>query len=398
MEQNRCIIRQAGVVMALSFVLTLLPVAIPGIPGMPKIGAVPGCGGGALLAADEAPYRTYTFAEVGAIAQNNSNEIIRQKATVIQAENAKESQFSNFQSQVFEFYSNPDTNISEDSLYSLQESYENAFNNYLDAEESLEKLKPKVSYQAQKLYIDILLGEMQIQIQEMEVQRLENEHELAKVKTAFGVFTQTQLRNAATQLDRARETLDSLENTRNTNRNTMREYLNLADSVEFGLENPPVIGPYTQTFEEEEVLAEALKNSLALKQAQREVEDLTKRIERYEINGQFTQAQNLAVTGPSKDQALKETKQSLVRTVETVMKEFKGLDAALDKAKESLYDAQRTLISTSMKQKMGVATINEWKLAEKAVFTAEMDLFQAQHNCYLSAKKVILLNDGILVS
>ena len=395
MKQNRCNMRHAGMILALSFVLTLLPA---GAPDMPGTGAAQGSRSGALLAADKAPYRTYTFAEVGAIAQNNSNEIIRQKAAVVQAENSKESQYSSFQSQVFEFYSNPDTNITEDSLYNLQESYENAFNNYLDAEESLEKLKPKVSYQAQKLYIDILQGELQIQIQEMEIKRLEDEHELAKVKTAFGVFTQTQLRNAVTQLDRAKETLDSLKNTLNTNRNTMREYLNLADSVEFGLENPPVIGPYVNAFEEEKVLAEALKNSLALKQAQREVEDLTKRIERYEIQGQYTQAQNLAVTGPSKDQALKETKQSLARTVETVMKEFNGLDAALDKAKESLYDAQRTLISTEMKQKMGVATINELKLAEKAVLTAEMDLFQAQYNFYLSAKKVILLNDGILVS
>ena len=354
--------------------------------------------GGTLLAANETPVRTYTFAEVGAIAQNNSNDIIRQKATIDQAESSKESQLSSYQGQVYEYYSNPDSNISESSLYNLQESYEKAYNTYLDAEETLEKLKPKVAYQAQKLYLDILQGELQIQIQEKEVQRLQAEYELAKVKTAFGVYTQTQLRSAKSQWDGAADTLESLLNTRATNRNSMREYLNLADTVDFALENPPAFGQYAKDFDEAEVQKEALKNSLALKQAQREVDDLTTKIERYQMLGEYSQAERQAANGASVDLALKETKQSLIRTVESTLKDYGGLEAALDKAKEDLYASQRTYITTQMKQKVGAATLNELRQAEKTVLSAEKDLLQAQYNCYLGAKKVILLKDGILVS
>ena len=283
-------------------------------------------------------------------------------------------------------------------MYSLQESYENAYNSFVDAEETLDKLKPKVAYQAEKLYIDILVGELQISIQEKEIQRLKDEYELAKVKTAFGVFTQAQLSNAKTQWENAIDTLDNLKNTRNTNKNTMRGYLNLADGVEFGLENPPVIGQYAKVFDEKEVLADALKNSLSLKQAQREVEELADKIRLYTGMGEQNQVDRLSASGPSRDLALKETRQSLERTVESTIKEYNGLEDTLEKAKESLYAAQRTNISTQMRLNVGAATVNEARQAEKAVLTAEKDLFQAQYNCYLGAKKVMLLKEGILVS
>jgi hypothetical protein len=395
MRRSKGILRFAGTFMAASLLLTALPFGIPG--ELPK-GNGTASQRGMLLAAGENPYRVYTFAEVGLIAQINSTEIIRQKATITQAEYNKESQLSNYQGQVYAYYSDPDSGISESSLYSLQDSYESAYNSYLDAEETMEKLKPKVAYQAQKLYIDILQAELQIKIQEQEIQRLKDEYELAKVKTAFGVLTQSQLKSAQAQLDNAEEALDSLKKSMDTNKNSMREYLDLADEVEFGLENPPVIGQYANAYDEVEVRTGALKNSLALKQAQREVEELTKQIERYQDQGLSSQAERLAVNGPSKDLALKETRKTLERTVENTIKEYGGLEEALDKAKENVYAAKRALITIRMKMSVGAATLNELRLAEKAVMTAEKEQLQAQYNGYLGAKKVLLLKEGVLVS
>lgn len=395
MRRSKGILRFAGTFMAASLLLTALPFGIPG--ELPK-GNETASQRGMLLAAGENPYRVYTFAEVGLIAQINSTEIIRQKATITQAEYNKESQLSNYQGQVYAYYSDPDSGISESSLYSLQDSYESAYNSYLDAEETMEKLKPKVAYQAQKLYIDILQAELQIQIQEQEIQRLKDEYELAKVKTAFGVLTQSQLKNAQAQLDNAEEALDSLKKSMDTNKNSMREYLDLADEVEFGLENPPVIGQYANAYDEVEIRTGALKNSLALKQAQREVEELTKQIERYQDQGLSSQAERLAVNGPSKDLALKETRKTLERTVENTIKEYGGLEEALDKAKENVYAAKRALITIRMKMSVGAATLNELRLAEKAVMTAEKEQLQAQYNGYLGTKKVLLLKEGVLVS
>jgi outer membrane protein TolC len=168
--------------------------------------------------------------------------------------------------------------------------------------------------------------------------------------------------------------------------------------VEFALEDPPEFGQYAKVFDEEEVMAEALKNSLSLKQAKREVETLTETIERYERQGQYSQAERQAANGASVDLALKETRQNLVRTVEDTMKNYGGLEAALEKKKEELYEAQRSHITVQMKQKVGAATINELRQAEKAVLTAERAVLQARYDCYMGAKKVILLKDGILVN
>lgn len=352
----------------------------------------------AAAATDEATVKTYTFKEVGEIAQRNSSEIIRQKSTVEQAEQNKESQLSAYQNQVYNFYGDPDSTISESSLLSLQDNYESALNSYTDAEETLTKLKPKVAYQAQKLYLDILQSGLQIQAQEKEIERLKDEYELAKVKTAFGAFTQAQLSNAKSQWENALEALDNLKDARKANMDGMREYLNLAATVEFTLENPPEFGAYETKFDEEEVMAAALKNSLALKQAQREVDELGERIRRYQGEGESGQAERLASSGPGKELALKETRQSLIKSVENTMKEYNGLDNALSKATESLYAAQRTQLTTRMRLGMGLSTLNEVRNAEKAVLAAEKEATQARYNCYLGAKKVELLKEGILVN
>lgn|GEM_PF-1179375 len=395
MGKRRSVVRYVATVLAVGVMLALLP---PAQSAREAGGIASGSLGGALLASTEKPVRVYTFIEVATIAQTNSSEIIRQKVAVEQAESSKESSLNNFESQSFNYYAVPDSGISESSLYSLQDNYENALATYQDAEESMKKLKPKVAYQAQKLYLDILQMELQIQIQEKEIIRLKDEYELAKAKTAFGVYTQTQLRNAKNQWENAQDTLEGLHNTLRTNKNSMREYLNLSDNEEFVLEDPPAFGPYTTGFDENEVLRDALRNSLSLKQAQREVEELSKRVQRYESQGEYEQAQRLAASGVTRDLSLKETRQTLTRTVENTMKDYNGMEEALEKAKENLYAAQKTLVSTRLRQNVGLSTINELRQAEKAVLTAEKELLQAQYNGYLGAKKVALLKDGVLVN
>ncbi|MPN59561.1 hypothetical protein SDC9_207282 [bioreactor metagenome] len=94
---------------------------------------------------------------------------------------------------------------------------------------------------------------------------------------------------------------------------------------------------------------------------------------------------------------MKETKQTLTRTVESAVKEFKGLDEALEKAKEKRDQAQRDYLTAQMKMNMGAITLSELRTAEKNLLTAQKDYVQAQYNGYLGAKKVILLQEGILV-
>jgi outer membrane protein TolC len=380
-------IRPAGVLsLGLGLLLAVSPMVGPGRAGT-------------LLAADTAPApRIYSFAEVTAIAQNNGGEIIRQKASADQAAQNKDSQLSNYQSQVYNFYSDPNSGIAESSLYSLQESYESAYNAYLDAEEGLEKLKPKVAWQAQKLYLDILQGERQIEIQVKEVERLRAEYDLAQAKQVFGGLTQSQLNAARGQWEAGLETLDNLRVSQENNRDTMREYLNIAAGVDFGLENPPNFGQYAKTFDPETVMTAAWKNSLSLKQAQREVDELSERIILYISRGQPSQADRLAANGASVDLALKETKKTLTTAVENTLRDYAGLDAALEKAAADHNQAISDHLAIQMKQRLGTASLNDLLTAEKNRMTAAKNYIQAQYNCYLGARRVILLQEGVLVS
>ena len=391
MKKNIRFVKTASLVMAVSLLLAAAPIG-------PRDGGFASPLGGVALASSEKPVKTYTFEEVGAIAQQNSSDIIRQKVAVDQAENSKESSLDNLSAQSYNFYADPESGIKEEMLYSLQDSYESAVTSWEDAEETLKKLKPKVAYQAQKLYLDILQTELQITIQEKEIVRLKDEYELAKAKAAFGAFTQTQLRNAKNQWESAVDTLESLQSSLKTSKNSMREYLNLADDVDFALADPPVFGEYTKEFDDKEVLSDALRNSMSLKQAKREVDELAKKVHNLEIQGDYDQARRLQVTSTTRDLSLKETQQTLTRTVENLMQDFHGLDEALEKAKDALYAAQRALISIRLKQNLGTSTINELRQAEKTVLAAEKDVLQAQYNCYLVAKKVALMKDGVLVN
>jgi len=343
-------------------------------------------------------YRIYTFAEVSEQALIHSVDILKQKQSIAQAEFNVDYQRTTFQDQAFNYYADPESNINESTLYNLQDNYESAITAFEDAEEALKKLKPKVEYQAQKLYLDILQGEVQIQIQEMEVKRLDDEYELAKVKAIFGVLTQTQLKNAKTQVDNARDNLDNLVKSLNANKKTMREYLGLKEDADFGLKTPPYFGEYTEKFEADATLSDALKNSVSLKQAQKELDDLDTQKRKYEDRGEYNQARRVTVSVPAKEQSLKDAKNSLIKTVENALEDYDGYATALKKAEESLEAARAALVLTKTKLSVGLAKVNDARLAEKAVAQAEKEHLQARYNRYLGARKVSLMREGILVN
>ena len=349
-------------------------------------------------AASKSVDRTYTFAEVSDLALLHSVDILKQKQSIAQAEFNVDYQRTTFQNQAYNYHSDPESNINESTLYSLQENYENAITAFDDAQDAMKRLKPKVVYQAQKLYLEILQSELQIQIQELEVKRLNDEYELAKVKAVFGVMTQTQLKNAKTQQDNARESLDNLKKSLNASKKTMREYLGLKADEEFALRTPPAFGEYEDKFNKDEVQAAALKNSVSLKQAQKELDDLDAQRRKYEDRGEYSQASRVTVSVPAKEQSLKEAREALIKTVENTLEDYNGYETALAKAQESLDAARASLLATATKLKVGLAKVNDTRLAEKAVAQAEKELLQAGYNRYLGARKVSLMREGVLVN
>ena len=106
-------LRGAAIAMALAMGFSLLPA------GETELSA----------AEEESKIRTYTFAEVTAIAKNNGSEVEQQKANVESAETRKEDQLSSYQTASYEYWYNGGTG-DDSSLDSMEESYQSAVNNY----------------------------------------------------------------------------------------------------------------------------------------------------------------------------------------------------------------------------------------------------------------------------
>ena len=370
---------QLALVLALATGLSLLPAGEP------------------LWAAEEtAEVRTYTFSEVTAIAKNNGSEVESQKASVQSAEARKEDQLTSYQSAVSQYWYNGGQG-DDSSLDSMQESYESAVDSYNDAKEKLEDVQEQSAYQAQQLYIDILMGRETIQLQKQQIQQLEKDYQVAQTQYAFGSLTQSGLDSARQELENARTTLQSLEDQLEDDMDDMREYLNLNDGVEFDLEDPPDLGQYATDFEEEEVLEGLRTNSLSLKQAQRNVDDLNEKIEKYREQGKDSRADELAEDGASYDLALKEAKKSITDSVESAFRDYRNLETARQTAEDTFRQADSDLLVTQLKFEMGTATEKELTAAERAWAEADQALRQAEYDLYFGARRLALLSTGVTV-
>ncbi len=351
---------------------------------------------GRLAAAEESKVRTYTFAEVTAIAKNNGTEVERQKASVESAETKKEDLLTSYQTASYEYWYNGGTGDSS-SLDSMEESYQSAVDSYNDAEEKLEDIQEQSAYQAQQLYISILMGRRDIEVGKLELAQLEKDYQVAQAQYAFGSMTKSQLESARQTVEKANTSLTELEDQLQENLEDMRDYLDLNEGVEFELENPPVIGQYAFEFDQEEVLEGLTKNSLALEQAQRNVDQLNERVEKYRSQGKTSKAEELADTGTSLDLALKEAKKSITTSVNSAFKSYRDLQTARYNTELSFEQAKSDLLISQLKFRMGTATQKELTSAELAYTQAQQALEQAEYDLYFGARKLSLLSQGVTV-
>ena len=373
-------LRGAAIAMALAMGFSLLPA------GETELSA----------AEEESKIRTYTFAEVTAIAKNNGSEVEQQKANVESAETRKEDQLSSYQTASYEYWYNGGTG-DDSSLDSMEESYQSAVNNYNDAEEKLEDVQEQSAYKAQQLYIGIIMGREEIEYQKLEIAQLEKDYKVAQARYSFGSITKSELESARQAVEKGRTTLNGLEDTLEENMDDMRDYLDLNEGVEFDLRDPPELGQYAVDFDEEEVLEGLTKNSLSLKQAQRNVDELNEKVQKYRDQGKTSKADELADTGTSYDLALKEAKKSITSSVNSAFKNYRDLQTAMEDAEAADEQANSDLLVTQLKFRMGTATQKELTAAELTYAQAEQSLRQAEYDLYFGARRLALLSSGVTV-
>lgn len=362
-------------------------------------------GAGVLLAAEPSATETvrqYTFTEVGDLAEINSHEIIKQEADLAKAELQEEESSTSFQIAVFEYWYNggdgDETSSQYSALYSLQNSYENAYANAVDAETALDQLKPKVRYDAENLYIALIMGEKEIALQAKNLELVKTARDLEAVKLIFGKSTASALEAAEQKVKDAEHSLASLKETQGANEDSMRMYLDLPEEAPFALANPPEMGVFQTVFNEEDVQENALANSLSLEQAQRNLEDLDQQIKDYDTMGKSTQSEQLSISARSTELSYEEAVASLKNKVASTLDGLATAQKNLDDANIKRDRAEIDYLKSKLNYDMGNLTQSGLLSAEQSKSSAAADYEQAGYDYYFASQQVSLLNQGILTN
>lgn len=353
-----------------------------------------------LLAADT--LRQYTFQEAGDLAESNSHDIIKQEADLAKAELQQESARTSYQIAVFEYWYNggdgDETSSAYNALYSLQNSFESAVSNAEDSEKELEQLKPKVRYDAEKLYIALLMGKQEIAVQEKSLDIAKAARDLEAIKLIFGNSTAAAVETAKQKATDAQKALDTLKAIQETNEASMRVYLGLPEGEAFSLADPPELGTYQTEFNEEEVQEYALENSLSLEQAGRSLEALDEQIKDYDRMGKDEQSELLSISATGVALSYEEAADSLKSKVATNLDNLTAAKEALATAKTKAQRADIDYLASKLKYDMGFLTRSELQTAEQSKAQAANACAEAQYDLYFAARQVLLMVQGILVN
>lgn len=373
--------------------------------GLVWTGSILPAASGMLLAADAVTAETvrqYTFQEAGDLAEINSHDIIKQEADLAKAELQQESASTSFQIAVFEYWYNggdgDETSSAYSALYALQNSFESAVNNAEDSETELEQLKPKVRYDAEKLYITLLMGEKEMALQEMDVESAKAARDLEAIKLIFGNSTAAAVETAEQKAMDAQKALNALKATQKTNEDSMRIYLGLPEGEAFTLVDPPELGIYQSEFNAEEVRKNALENSLSLEQAQRSLEDLDEQIKEYDRMGKDEQSELLSISATGMALSYEEAVESLKSKVAANLNDLTAAKAALAAAKTKTQRADTDYLASKLKYDMGSLSRSALQTAELSKAQATNAYAEAQYDVYFAARQVALMDQGILVS
>jgi len=355
---------------------------------------------GTLMAADT--IRQYTFQEAGDLAESNSHDIIKQEADLAKAELQQESARTSYQIAVFEYWYNggdgDETSSASNALYSLQNSFESAVSNAEDSEKELEQLKPKVRYDAEKLYITLLMGEQEIALQEKNLEIAKAARDLEAIKLIFGNSTAAAVETAEQKATDAQKALDTLKAIQETNEDSMRVYLGLPEGEAFSLADPPELGTYQTEFNGEEVQEYALENSLSLEQAERSLEDLDEQIKDYDRMGKDEQSELLSISATGVALSYEEAVDSLKSKVATNLDNLRAAKANLAAAKTKAQRAELDYLASKLKYDMGFLARSELQTAEQSKAQAANACAEAQYELYFTAQQVFLMVQGILVN
>jgi outer membrane protein TolC len=346
----------------------------------------------------------YTMKEVRDKAIITAPDILKQKTAIDSAVTGKNAAASTMESARADAQYQYSESMTYNELESLTERTQNAIDAYnnaasgLDDErERLENLEKQVAYNVDKLYLDILGSQVSLEAQEKSLESSEKNLETLELKVKLGLAARTDadaesqtVKNARNQLETAKKSLADLKL-------SMNVYLGMNLGDPFELEDPPELREVQFDPDVSSLQKKALEHSLSLKQADRNIEDISKKADMVVGTSQESQRDSLANQGRSAVLNREQTATNLKNSVTNAYSKLEQAEKSLELSMDKLESAKKDCEKKQLQQKLGLLPAGQLAQAETAAAQAEDSCVQSRYNVYLAKRALELLAYGITV-
>jgi outer membrane protein TolC len=254
----------------------------------------------------------------------------------------------------------------------------------------------QMAYNVEKLYLDIIHSQASIQFQEESLATSKKNLEQLTLKVKLGLASQMEwdteaqnIKNQENQMENAQASLVSWKLSMNT-------YLGRGSGEPFELAAPE-LGEVPYDKNPSSLQEKALSHSLALRQADRSIDELNDKIQRITGTSQDNQRDSLATQARTAALNRETTENNLKNAVTSACTKLEQGEKSLELNLVKWEIAKKDYEKKWIQQKLGLATAMQLAQSENALGQAEHSCAQSRHDIYLAKRALELLARGISV-
>ncbi|MDR1205156.1 MAG: TolC family protein [Peptococcaceae bacterium] len=346
----------------------------------------------------------YTMKEVRDKAIITAPDILKQKTAVDSAVTGKNAAASTMESARADAQYQYSESMTDNELNSLTDKTQNAIDAYnsaasgLDDErEKLENLEKQVAYSVDKLYLDILSSQVSLKAQEISLESDEKNLETLELKVKLGLAPRTEADAASQTVKNARNQLETAKKSLADLKLSMNVYLGMKLGDPFELADPPELREVTFDPDVSSLQQKALEHSLSLRQADRNIEEISKKADMVVGTSQENQRDSLANQGRSAVLNREQAETNLRNSVTNAFTKLEQAEKSLELNMDKLDSAKKDCEKKQLQQKLGLISAGQLTQAETAAAQAEDSCVQSRYSIYLAKRALELLAYGITV-
>lgn len=264
---------------------------------------------------------------------------------------------------------------------------------YEDMDRTIQDTEKTLELNVENMYFGIMNIQQAITLQNKNLELLGMQLKIERLKRELGMSTEVDEKGVALQYDLLYKSLDSLKNTRQILAWQFNDLLGRDVNSELLLQAESIT-PLSVKFNYDELLSEAMDNSLSLAQMEREIKDYAADA-RKESNS--SQRSSLLLSQDIAELALEDLKESMKVNVRALLNDLDASyktweNKALEKAR-----AEIAFQNDKIKYELGMISKLQYLLSEWSYLKAGNDESTAAQEWYLARHKAELVNEGVII-